>query len=340
MHCPHCSAELHEQSAFCGVCGKPLPADAAAAPRRAGVIEAAITGASSVFELPVNPQARLLRVLLVLVFDAALAAGGVWMIVSYLHARDARGAASAPASGAKTAADEPKIDDAVVDVPPPRVISRKNGKKGTGRKPATVVAIADPRKPRRPGTGTGTGTGTGAAVGASVDAGSPTDTGTATGTGTGTATASDTATDTGTGTATDPGTGTGTGTAAATDPTTGTGSETATDPTATDPSESEQLTADEVQQVVQDHRGAISRCYSLVAKQSADSNLPQGRLEIAFTIQPSGTATDVQVASNATGSDDLGKCVAAQLASWKFPSPGAGPMQLVWPFVFHAPGHG
>jgi hypothetical protein len=306
VRCPHCDADLAEGAAFCGVCGRPA--------RRPSAGASLAAMASSVFELPVSRNARLARLGVVLAVDAALAIAGVLFIRSWLSARDA---AAAPPQQVARATEEPRVV-AEVDVPPPRVVgprSKKAARKGstTAKKtgtPTTAGPAADPIKQPPEGGG---------------ETQPP-------------------ATDT-----EEPGTGTGTGTG---EP------EPVVDPPVGDPvgevdagveaeaeddgeaSDSEVDTAEAVQSLVARNRGAIMKCYEQIAKQSAEDNLPEGRLEIGFTIQPAGNATDVAVVANATGSPELGDCVARLVASWKFPSPGSEPMQLVWPFVFKAPKRG
>jgi len=102
------------------------------------------------------------------------------------------------------------------------------------------------------------------------------------------------------------------------------------------PDEDVEFSADGVREVVQQHMVQVKRCYERAAKQSTRNDPIGGKLEIQFTVQPSGEATDVAVASNDTGSEALGGCVVALLQSWRFPSPPE-PIEFVWPFVFRAP---
>jgi outer membrane biosynthesis protein TonB len=89
MRCPNCAGEIHDQSRFCGICGRgvELPQDAPPAPpwddQAAGP-----PSSMSLFELPVSGRARALRVALILVLDTLLVGVGVALILSYVGARD------------------------------------------------------------------------------------------------------------------------------------------------------------------------------------------------------------------------------------------------------------
>src|SRR6185295_13704016 len=94
--------------------------------------------------------------------------------------------------------------------------------------------------------------------------------------------------------------------------------------------------AEGVRMVVQNNMGAVKRCYSRAAKVGTKDEPLEGKIELEFTVHPSGDVTDVGVVSNDTGSDQLADCVGQLIQSWRFPAPEED-MDFVWPFVFKAP---
>lgn len=103
------------------------------------------------------------------------------------------------------------------------------------------------------------------------------------------------------------------------------------------PPEDVELTAEAVRVVVERNMGHVQRCYERAAKVATRREPLEGKVEIQFAVLPSGDPEGVRVVENTTGSDDLASCLAALLASWKFPSPGKERVEFLWPFVFHAP---
>jgi TonB family protein len=97
-----------------------------------------------------------------------------------------------------------------------------------------------------------------------------------------------------------------------------------------------EVSAEAVQNVVHEHMTQVKRCYARAAKVGTTSEPLEGKVEIQFTIRTTGDAEEVRVVENTTGSEQLGDCLAALIASWKFPSPGED-IEFVWPFVFKAP---
>jgi TonB family protein len=80
--------------------------------------------------------------------------------------------------------------------------------------------------------------------------------------------------------------------------------------------------------------GQVRRCWENVAKNSAESNAPQGTVEVEFAVGQGGAAQDVRVSKNETGSDQLATCVVALVQSWQFPRHTGDPVVFVWPFLF------
>lgn len=107
MRCPSCAAETPDGSRFCGICGYKLervspPPPILAGGQRSGVSGAGVSSSSSssssALALPVSRGAWWLRVLALLLVDAALFGAGVVLIVSYLDARE-QASRARPAAG-------------------------------------------------------------------------------------------------------------------------------------------------------------------------------------------------------------------------------------------------
>jgi outer membrane biosynthesis protein TonB len=107
-------------------------------------------------------------------------------------------------------------------------------------------------------------------------------------------------------------------------------------PPPTEPADAEQALANGVQRTVEGHMGQVRRCWENVAKSSADSNLPEGVVEIQFAVLANGNPSSVQVVQNQTGAPALADCVVALVQSWDFPKHDGDPVVFVWPFFFKA----
>ena len=79
--------------------------------------------------------------------------------------------------------------------------------------------------------------------------------------------------------------------------------------------------ADQPESVVMDHKDEFNRCYELAVQQRApDEPKPVGRLEILYTISPSGMVTDVHVLTSASHNMKLEDCVLGTFKRLKFSS--------------------
>ena len=94
--------------------------------------------------------------------------------------------------------------------------------------------------------------------------------------------------------------------------------------------------ADQVRRAVQSQMPQVKRCYERAAKQGTNSQPLEGKLEVHATVTTAGTASNVVVVENTTGSEELQTCVLALVQSWSFP-PAPEETDFVWPFVFKAP---
>ena len=255
---------------------------------------------SSVFELPVAPGARALRVTLVLVLDLVLAGSGVAMAASWWKSRER----AAPVVAQQT----PDATPVKVELATP---GRDAARIATGPRPDARPATATTRQPDGGG-----GTTTTIPTPRPVDAGGfvnpfprpidaapvitpprPIDAA----------------------------------------PVVVLPPDAA--PVGTSPADGALVTSDEfadkVQAVVQGNMGAIKRCYERAAKQGTNTQPLEGKVVVNASVTTQGAATNVVVVENTTGSEDLQSCVQALVQSWSFP---AAPEEtdFVWPFVFKA----
>ena len=95
--------------------------------------------------------------------------------------------------------------------------------------------------------------------------------------------------------------------------------------------------AERVRIVVQSHGSQIERCYERAAKGAGPSDPLEGRIDLRFTLMPNGSAENVEVAGNTTGSEQLASCVAELFRSWSMPHGASLPIPLEWPVAFHPP---
>jgi hypothetical protein len=91
--------------------------------------------------------------------------------------------------------------------------------------------------------------------------------------------------------------------------------------------------ADSVRFVVRQHLPQVRACYGRAFKDSS----PGGAVEIGFAIDPSGRAKNVRTETNTTDSEPLAHCLEQRVREWQFPRPVGGDYELIYPFVF-APG--
>jgi outer membrane biosynthesis protein TonB len=286
----------------CPHCQAPVAAGAAFCPAcgsaLAGGGGATQAESPSLFELPVSRRARQARVAIVLALDAVLAGTGVAMIASYLDAR-AEAARALPVAVARpeTPKSEGPKREANVEVAPPRVVR-------PSEPTPTPPARADGPKPAPNPPGK-------PPVATPPPKQQPPPKRPPEGPNAPPAAAADAA-------------------VAATPPAPADAAPSA--PTG----EPEQSLANGVQRTVEGHMGQVRRCWENVAKSSAESNLPEGVIEIQFAVLASGNPSSVQVVQNQTGSPALADCVVALVNSWDFPKHDGDPVVFVWPFFFKA----
>jgi|GEM_PF-3423778 len=316
MRCPHCVGEIQDGSVFCGICGKPTAADgrsagasssAARTGERSGATRQPDATSPSLFELPVSPGARAVRIAVVLVLDALLLIAGIAMIVSYLNDRDHARTRPRESGGAHTHKSDAASVVFAEPVPvktgsttPTLTSERPTGPRVTRsgkRRKRVRRRVKHQRRDaakhgRRP---------VDAAVPGPADAG---------------VSHKSAALDA--------------GGAVASAADAGPGG----DPYA--PSDAEvAILARQIRLVVNRERRLLSRCYHRAAKMTTVEKAPRGRVEIRFEVLPDGKTINVSPHGNTTGSNLLASCVANLIRNWKFPShSGKRGIPFVWPFDF------
>jgi hypothetical protein len=95
--------------------------------------------------------------------------------------------------------------------------------------------------------------------------------------------------------------------------------------------------ADRVRLVVESHGAQLERCYERAAKATGPRDPLEGRIDLRFTLMPNGSAENVEVAGNTTGSEQLASCVADLFRAWSMPHGASHPIPLEWPVRFHPP---
>ena len=95
-----------------------------------------------------------------------------------------------------------------------------------------------------------------------------------------------------------------------------------------------------IQEAVRAHLAQVTSCYEVAS--AADPRVA-GKLVLGWKVAADGAAEDVQVisadyearSSSASGAQ-LQRCVASAVASWRFPRPFGGTVEVVYPFSFTA----
>ncbi len=83
---------------------------------------------------------------------------------------------------------------------------------------------------------------------------------------------------------------------------------------------------------VQKKKGQIQACFEEQLKQDPEIG---GRIEMTWTILPDGSVTAVRVATNNTGSNALGQCIARRINRWTF-ADGDDEFDVTFPFILES----
>lgn len=91
------------------------------------------------------------------------------------------------------------------------------------------------------------------------------------------------------------------------------------------------LSRGDIEKTVNRRAGALKSCYESELKKD---NTLKGKIEVQFTIQPSGRVSVARVTTNTMNSTAVGSCIVAQIQRWRFPQPSGGDVTVKYPFVF------
>jgi len=91
------------------------------------------------------------------------------------------------------------------------------------------------------------------------------------------------------------------------------------------------LSRADIEKTVTRRAGALKSCYESELKKD---NTLKGKIEVQFTIQPSGRVSAARVTTNTMSSPAVGACIVAQIQRWRFPQPSGGDVTIKYPFVF------
>ncbi|MBI2375848.1 MAG: zinc-ribbon domain-containing protein [Deltaproteobacteria bacterium] len=96
------------------------------------------------------------------------------------------------------------------------------------------------------------------------------------------------------------------------------------------PVDGERLSAGAIKSVVAAGAKAVELCHQ---KESRGGDL-RGKLELAVTVQPSGSVSKAEVKTAKWRGSPLGECVVGKIREWKFPQFAGEAQEIVIPFVF------
>jgi len=90
------------------------------------------------------------------------------------------------------------------------------------------------------------------------------------------------------------------------------------------------ISADQIQSTIQRNRGQVRACYERRLKSKPGM---QGKVVTSWTIGADGKVRYAKIARNTTGDRELGRCVRAAVAKWRFPK-AQSPQDVEYPFKF------
>ncbi|MBX5484061.1 MAG: TonB family protein [Myxococcaceae bacterium] len=96
------------------------------------------------------------------------------------------------------------------------------------------------------------------------------------------------------------------------------------------------LDRDVIAKVIQRHQNEIKYCYE--QELNKDPNLA-GKVAVQFTIDPSGSVADANVAETTLANATTENCMLSRIRRWKFPEPkGGGVVTVTFPWIFKPAG--
>jgi hypothetical protein len=94
-----------------------------------------------------------------------------------------------------------------------------------------------------------------------------------------------------------------------------------------------QLDPNIVVKEVRARMGAIKACYERALKRNPGL---AGKVAIRWTITGAGTVTGVDVDQDSMGDSEVTSCMKSRIATWRFPAPSGGAVEVSFPFVFQS----
>ena len=92
------------------------------------------------------------------------------------------------------------------------------------------------------------------------------------------------------------------------------------------------LDKDQVARVINNHIQEIRTCHDSASRRSGKI---EGRIQVAFVIDPSGRVAQIKTESSTVSDPQLSSCIVSRLKSWPFPLPRGGvSVSVNYPFVF------
>lgn len=91
------------------------------------------------------------------------------------------------------------------------------------------------------------------------------------------------------------------------------------------------LEKEQIVSVVREHETAIQSCYD-----RAEESYPgiSGKVIVWFWIAPDGGVREAVVRESSLENDKAEQCIVKEVASWKFPEPVGGSVQMTYPWMF------
>ena len=93
------------------------------------------------------------------------------------------------------------------------------------------------------------------------------------------------------------------------------------------------LSAEQITHVVEGNQKAVKFCFERAMKKGQQLN---GKMEVEFTIAPSGVVSVVEVKTAKYKATEFGDCTAQAIKSWKFPRFSGDPVAVEYPFILSA----
>ena len=90
-----------------------------------------------------------------------------------------------------------------------------------------------------------------------------------------------------------------------------------------------------IERLIRNNLGYIKWCYERELNITPDL---EGKIVVDFIIGPEGLVTSSRVKTSSMHNLKVEKCIARRIRTIRFPSPGAGIVQVFYPFMFRVVG--